>query len=256
MKNLIVANWKMYLNNQDSLNLVENLVQSNLEIPQNLEVVICPTHVLIGSLHNIYSRSIKLGAQDVFWENKGAFTGEVGAQSLKDFGCQYVIVGHSDRREHLGETNNIINKKLKAALAVNLVPILCVGENIEVREAGLAAEKVSKQLVAALADVDLSAQGHLVVAYEPVWAIYPSKLKVDPIEVEKMGRLIEDKLIDLYGREVYQEKCQIIYGGSVDSGNIEKYLALNIISGVLVGKASTIFREFVKIIELSSNPEI
>jgi len=250
MKTLIVANWKMYLNNQDSLNLVETLVQSNIEIPKNLEVVICPTHVLIGSVHNVYSRGIKLGAQDVFWENKGAFTGEVGAESLKDFGCQYVIVGHSERREHLGETNKVINKKLKAVLEVNLVPILCVGEKIEVRQADLTEEKVIKQLVEALKGVDLSVKGHLVVAYEPVWAIYPSKLKVDPIEVEKMAKLIEYKLIDLYGREVYQEKCQIIYGGSVDSDNIGKYLALNIINGALVGKASTKVREFAKMINI------
>jgi triosephosphate isomerase (TIM) len=251
MKTLIVANWKMYLNNQDSLSLVETLVQSNLEIPRNLEVVICPTHVLIGSSHNLYSRSIKLGAQDVFWESEGAYTGEVGAESLKEFGCQYVIVGHSERRAHLGETNNIVNKKLKAALKANLVPILCIGEKIEVREAGLTEEKIVKQLVEALEDVDLSVAGHLVVTYEPVWAIYPSKLKVDPIDVEKMAKLIEDKLIDLYGKEVYQAKCQIIYGGSVDSDNIEKYLSLQIISGAIVGHASTKAREFAKIIDIS-----
>lgn len=251
MNTLIAANWKLYLNNQETLRLAENIVQAEWNIPTDVDVVICPSYPMLASMHALHEHNIALGAQDVFWKNEGAFTGEVGPAQLRDLSVEYAIIGHSERRQQLGETSEIINKKIKGALAGDLIPILCVGEDYEVHESGMTQDKISKQLHAALKDVDL-VKGRLIVAYEPVWAIYPSKYEVNPDDVAAVAQGIEKELKTIFGESVYADRCQIIYGGSVSASNIKIFLTIPRINGALIGHASTTPEEFGKIIRVSS----
>lgn len=250
-KTLIIANWKLYLTHQESVVLAESLIQSELEISDKVEVVLCPMYTALGSLAHMPGQGIALGAQDAFFDSHGAYTGEIGPETLRDLGCRYVIIGHSERREHFNESAELINKKIKASLNASLTPILCIGEKHEVRQAGMTDDKIKHQLLDALKDVELNS-GHLVITYEPVWAIYPSKYEVDPKDVEHVTEIIEQELISLLGNEAYNEQCQILYGGSVNAQSLATYLSIPRISGALIGNASTKYNEFAKIVSIAN----
>jgi triosephosphate isomerase len=252
-KIFIIANWKLYLSHNESVQLAESLFQSDMEIADSTEVVICPMYTALGSLAHLPGKGIRLGAQDVFYDSHGAFTGEIGPETLKGLGCEYAIIGHSERREHFNESAELINKKVAATLETSLVPILCVGEKREVREAGMTDDKIKKQLQDALKGIELKS-GHLVIAYEPVWAIYPSKYEVDPQDVEHVAEVIEQELVKLFGEKA-KDQCQILYGGSVNAGSIATFLSIPRISGALIGNASTKHEEFAKIVSIANQAQ-
>ncbi len=242
MKKLIIANWK---ENPVSAKLAVSLAQKTEKgiSKSESEVVIAPPFIFLAAVKKVIKRA-KLGAQDDFWQNQGAFTGEISPKMLKSSGVKYVIVGHSERRR-LGETDEAINKKVKASLKAGLKPVLCVGEPLEVRKKGLAAAKnfVKGQLKKDLKGVP--GKG-LIVAYEPIWAISTNKgAKPDkPEDSLEMIRFIKA----FFGKE-RNMKPDVLYGGSVTSANAKNFIQYEDINGALVGGASLNTEEFIKIVK-------
>jgi len=223
MKPLIVANWKMNPQNLQGAKLLFDSVANGIKNLKNVEIVICPPFLYILNLKS-QILNLKLGAQDCFWEEKGAFTGEVSPKMLKDLGrCDYVILGHSERRKYLKETDEMINKKIKAALKSDLTPILCI-ENIS-------------QLKKRTKDLLRKEQKKLIIAYEPVFAIGTGK-PCTPEKAKEMKTAIK-KIID--------KDIPIIYGGSVNSQNVTDYIKMAGFQGLLVGGASLDSEEFIKL---------
>jgi triosephosphate isomerase len=251
---LIVANWKM---NPQSLkeakklfNSVKNWIKRNSDILQNVRIIICPPFVYLSNIasSNFQHRTsiISLGAQDLFWEEKGAFTGEISPRMLKNLGVEYVIVGHSERRQILGETDEMINKKLKTAIEAKLKPILCIGEIEKERKLGKTPQVLKNQLKKALkntSNIELQTS-NLVIAYEPVWAIGTG----NPCKPEDANEvlLMLKKLTRPLGYLAIQPL--ILYGGSVNSKNAKDYIEVGF-DGVLVGGASLNSKEFIEIIK-------
>ena len=246
-KPLIIANWKC---NPSSQKEVERLLDSFREIKRKkeIETVICPPFPYL----NLTREKFISGGQDCFWENKGAYTGEVSPLMLKDLGCQYVVIGHSERRKYFNETDQIVNKKLKAALNARLKPILCLGEeardsfNHEGRPVNEMSLTVGEQLEKDLTDLPAERLGDMVIAYEPVWAIGTDN-PCSPDDAMKARLFIRKILTKLYDRAA-AEKVRIIYGGSVDSKNAVEYIKSAGMEGLLVGGASLNASEFIKII--------
>ncbi|OGZ00260.1 MAG: triose-phosphate isomerase [Candidatus Liptonbacteria bacterium RIFCSPLOWO2_01_FULL_52_25] len=248
MKKLIVANWKMNV----------PLLKSwrGFRAPRGVEVVVCPPFPYL-SRFALHASRFKIGAQDVFWEEKGAFTGEVSSTMLKGVGVEYVIIGHSERRKWLCETDEMVNKKLIAALRAGLKVILCVGESLSVRKKGIAAAKrfVRSQLQKDLARVSRFTlhASRLVIAYEPIWAIsgghygHPTD---DPKDSAEMARFI--KGIVRSTLHAPRSTIRVLYGGSVNSKNVKSFLHYKEIDGALVGGASLDAKEFRKMIEIAS----
>lgn len=240
MKKLIIANWKMQLNLSESLSLAKK-ISEKLKGVKN-EIVICPDYLSLLPVSQVLKKSkIFLGAQDCAITDFGAYTGEVSPINLKKIGVKYVILGHSERREHLHENSAIINDKIKAALKNKLVPILCVGEKLIEREADEAKSVISNQLRRALDGIVLKNNNSLVVAYEPVWAIGSGKL-ITPPETEEMHKFIKNQV-----SKILKKSVLVIYGGSVDSKNISSIASQKDIDGFLVGGASLKAQEFIKI---------
>lgn len=203
----------------------------------SVDVVICPPAINIPSVHKaIRGSNLKLGGQNLYWEEEGAFTGEISARMLLDAGCQYVIVGHSERRHVFGETDSDINKKVAKARASGLKPIFCVGEKLEQREAGMTEKVVGEQIKAGLAGIEFSNPLDLIVAYEPVWAI-GTGVNATPEQAEEVHRFIRGLLGEIYGDAVAKQ-IRIQYGGSVKPENAKELLAKENIDGALVGGAS------------------
>ena len=243
---LIVGNWKM--NPQNSLQ-VENLLQDiknemkNFSFEQK-EVVICPPFIYLSNVQHLLSNDVKLGAQNCFWEEKGAFTGEISPLQLKNLNVKYVIIGHYERRQYLGETDEMIAKKLKAVLEARLSPILCIGETKEEREAEKTAEILKYQLKNDLKDTPQA--NKLIIAYEPVWAIGTGNF-CEADEALSNLLFIKKQLLKLFPKNL-AEKIKILYGGSVDSKNAKDYIDVGF-DGLLVGGASLRAGEFVKILK-------
>ncbi len=231
---MLAANWKM------NKTLAESEAFARRFIPlitdcNNIEIVICPPFTALQTVKNALEGSqVKLGAQNMFWEEKGAYTGEISAAMLLDCGCSHVIIGHSERRQILGETDAVINWKLKAALEAGLIPILCVGETLQERENNLALELVKEQLTRDLKDI--KSIESLVIAYEPVWAI-GTGVNASPDDAQEMIAFIRSYLNKLYDKET-AEKVRILYGGSVKEENIALFMAEEDVDGALVGGAS------------------
>lgn len=249
-KSIIIANWKMNLGVKASVDLAKAISEQRLVNNEQLEIVICPSFPAIASVSNsLHSApNIRLGAQDVFWEERGSFTGEVSALTLKELGCEYVVIGHSERRQYLGETNEMIHKKVKAALDAGLVPVLCVGENFDQRQGGQKDYVIMNQVDKALDGLDLETSDKIVIAYEPVWVI-GSGQAIDPTEAEQTHRLIKSVLRENYPDDSIENSFRIVYGGSVDKDNVAEFMRQETIDGVLVGGASLRADEFVGIIE-------
>jgi len=213
---------------------------------ERVEVVLCPVYTCLERVNlKLKGTGLKLGAQNLFWEEKGAYTGEVSAAMLQDAGCSHVIVGHSERRQILGETDVVINWKVKAALDAGLIPILCVGETLQERENHLALERVQEQLNKALKDISLTGR-QLVIAYEPVWAI-GTGVNASPDDAQEMVAFIRASLARLYDRQT-ADSIQVLYGGSVKDENVAEFLAEEDVDGALVGGASLLVDSFARIV--------
>jgi triosephosphate isomerase len=248
-KPIIIANWKM---NPPTYEEAEKLVTnlwSDIAKNRKTKIIICPPFIWLYDLSQKDKKSVAFGAQDVFWTDRGAFTGEISPTMLKFAGVEYVIIGHSERKVYLGETDEMINKKLKAALGKGLVSILCVGEREREGGDGIPVV-VGEQLKKALAGVSKNLIKKVIVAYEPIWAIstMPGAKADTPDNAFRASIFIRKTLTDLFGRKAAGE-VKIIYGGSVNSGNISGFIKEGKMEGALVGGASLDPAEFIKIME-------
>ena len=250
MKPLIVANWKCNPTITKDAEKLFDSVNKGVKGIKNAEVVICPPFIYLKELSSL-KRSLtpyfKTGAQNCFWENKGAYTGEISPLMLKDLGCQYVIIGHSERRKYFQETDEIVNKKIKAVLGSGLNIILCIGETEEEREQEKTEQVLHQEIVAGLNEVPVSKISQLSIAYEPIWAIGTSNA-CDVEEAQKTGLLIRKIISKTYNLSV-SKKMRILYGGSANSRNAKSYLKEAGFQGLLVGGASLDPKEFLKIIK-------
>jgi triosephosphate isomerase len=258
MKPLIVANWKM---NPQSLiraerlfNLIEREVLKHSNVLQNVRIIVCPPFVYLPLLKKQKSK-IELGAQDCFWESGGAYTGEISVSMLKDAGCEYVIIGHSERRRYFGESDEMINKKIKAVLKAGLNPVLCVGETKKERNQGKTERILKKQIKTGLEGVPSSLPTgqagkfqvpRFCIAYEPIWAIGSGRA-CQSGEVQKISLLIRKIIAGLSGFKTI-DRVQILYGGSVNGKNAGSYIKAGL-NGLLVGGASLKPGEFIEIIK-------
>lgn len=248
----IIANWKLKLSLNESKKLARSVIK---KIPKKLagkEVILCPCFTALESIQKIIKKSqIKLGAQNIFWEDKGAFTGEISGYLLKELGVEYVIIGHSERRQYLLENDKMIHLKIKSAIDEGLTPILCVGETFEQRKEGSKDYVIQRQIVKALEGISTSLTQKIIIAYEPVWVI-GSGQAVDPKEAEYTHKVIRQTLIDLFPISRVVKNFPIIYGGSVDSSNANSFLKQETVHGVLIGGASLDADEFAKIVQIYS----
>ena len=234
-KYLIAGNWKMNLNSAEGAELAKDVV-SLVGAQTDVTVCVCPTFTALESVSQVVNNSnIQLGAQNMHFEASGAYTGEISAEMLRHLFTNFVILGHSERREYFGETDAIVNKKTLAALAANLKPIVCVGETLEEREAGKVNEVIKTQLEGALVGVEADAADALVIAYEPVWAIGTGKTAT-PEMAEEVHAEIRCMLAGLIGEEA-ADKVRILYGGSMKPENADDLLAQKNIDGGLIGGA-------------------
>lgn len=244
---MIAGNWKMNTTVSEAIALVTEM-RRGLDKVKNIDKVICPPFISLAAVGElIKGSSIKLGAQNLYFEEKGAYTGEISPLMLADL-CEFVIIGHSERRQYFNETGEIINKKIFAALKVGLKPILCIGERLEENEAGMTKEVVTEQLKSSLAGINHL--DDLVIAYEPVWAIGTGKAATGQQANETIG-LIRRNLAGLYGKEIARS-VRILYGGSVTAANTAEYMNQPEIDGALVGGASLTASEFLSIVKQTS----
>ena len=248
MQKLIAANWKMNKTIDESLSFIKEF-KKIIKNAKNAEIAICPPFTSLRALANEIKKSnIKLGAQNMHFEEQGAYTGEISAQMLKEIGCEYVILGHSERREIFNEDNALINKKVAAALKRGLKPILCIGENWEQRARGGTEDIIEDQLLKCLEGIrDIK---NLVIAYEPVWAISKgnSNQKAStPQDAEEAHLFIRKLLSGIYGEEI-AKNIRILYGGSMKPENAKELLAMPNINGGLVGNASLTAKSFAEIV--------
>jgi triosephosphate isomerase len=246
-KPIIAGNWKMHKTIAETAELVSGLKAAVAGITE-VEVVVCPPFTALAKAAEVAKGSnIAVGAQNMYWEEKGAFTGEVSPTMLKEAGCKYVILGHSERRQFFGETNENVNNKIKAAYQYGLLPIVCVGELLEEREAGQTEQVVRQQTENSLAGLSSEQVKQLVVAYEPVWAIGTGKTASKEDAQQVIG-FIRRILAEMYGQEL-ANLVRIQYGGSVKGDNIAELMAQPDIDGALVGGASLTVDAFGPIIK-------
>ncbi|HKW60237.1 MAG TPA: triose-phosphate isomerase [Candidatus Dormibacteraeota bacterium] len=248
---LVAANWKMNPNNiDDALDLVRGVMSVARGHADRVEVAIFPPFVWITAVSDLLIESgVKLGAQNVFWEMSGAYTGEISPAMLKAI-CQWVIVGHSERRLYLGETDEMVAKKTATALSCDLGVIMCVGELLDHYDEGKSDQIVSAQVRAGLANCSADDSARLVIAYEPVWAIGSGR-NADPEHAYKTMRLIRKIVGEMIGAGAAR-KVRILYGGSVKADNVQSYVELPLCDGVLVGGASLDAEEFAHIVKTTA----
>jgi triosephosphate isomerase (TIM) len=234
-KPIIAGNWKMNKTISEAKDLVEELIP--LITTTDVEAVVCPNYLALPEVKNLTEdTNIYVGAQNMHYEESGAFTGETSAEMLKDLGIKYVIIGHSERRQYYNETDEAVNKKAKKALKSEITPIVCVGETLDEREEGLAQKVVTTQVEKALEGIKTEDLSKIVVAYEPIWAIGTGKTATSQQANEVCG-WIREKIEFLSNKEI-SEKVRIQYGGSVKPANIKELMAETHIDGALVGGAS------------------
>lgn len=242
---LVAGNWKMNKTVAEARDLV-NVLSAPLSAISDVEKVLCPPYIAITAVSSLLERTeIGLGAQNMHWEEKGAFTGEVAPNMVREY-CSYVIIGHSERRTYFGETDETVNRKVTAALKHNLTPIVCVGETLDQYESGQTAEVVRRQIGVGLAGIDSANAARIVVAYEPVWAIGTGKASSGDNANDVHQKVIRPALSALFGVDG-AEAIRILYGGSVTAANAAEFFAYPDIDGALVGGASLKPDEFVAI---------
>lgn len=245
----MAGNWKMNLNHLEAIALVQKLAFSlNDDDFGKVEVAVLPPYTDIRSVQTLVDGDglgIAYGAQDLSVHDSGAYTGEISGTMLRKLGCRYVVVGHSERRQYHAETDEVVNAKVKAALKHELTPILCIGEGLEVRQAGNHVPHTLEQLVGGLADVKPEAAAGIVIAYEPVWAIGTGEVAT-PDDAQEMAKAIRSELAELYSPEV-AVRVRVLYGGSVKSSNVGPIMEEPDVDGALVGGASLDGEEFTAI---------
>jgi triosephosphate isomerase len=232
---MVAGNWKMNKTAEQAKALVTELLPG-LKAAVKVERVLCPTFTCLSSVYELVKdTNIGLGAQNLHWEASGAYTGEISASMVKEF-CDFVIIGHSERRQYFGETDETVNKKVKAAQAAQLLPIVCVGETLAENEAGKTKEVVTRQLRGGLAGIEIADPAKVVIAYEPVWAIGTGRAATSQ-DAQNVCKLIRDELASLFGK-ANADAMRILYGGSVTGANAAELFAMPDIDGGLVGGAS------------------
>ncbi len=246
---IIAGNWKLNNTISEAVALTTAL-KSLVTHCTGVEIIVAPTFTALAAIGDVIKDSnVLLAAQDVYWEDSGAFTGEVSAPMLKDVGCDYVIIGHSERRQYFGETNESVNQKVKAALSHDLKPIICVGEQLEDRERGRTDTVIENHITGGIADLSAAELLSSVIAYEPVWAIGTGKTAT-PAQAQEVHSLIRKLLTDAYSDEVASQ-IRIQYGGSVKPENAAELMAQPDVDGALVGGASLQAESFAEIVKNS-----
>ncbi len=246
-KPVIAGNWKMYKTQAEVIGTIEEL-RALVEGYAEVEVVVCPTFTSLPAAANaLRGSSIGLGAQNVHWEEEGAFTGEISTEMLLDVGCQYAIIGHSERRQHFSESDEMVSRKLQKLIQTPLTPILCVGETLEEREAERVEEVVLGQLERALAGLTVESVFRIIIAYEPVWAIGTGRTAT-PEVAEEVHSMIRGWLSETYSEDL-AGGIRILYGGSVKPGNVAELMAQPDIDGALVGGASLDSQSFAQLVK-------
>lgn len=249
---VIAGNWKMYKSTGQAVEFAEGL--SKVGVPEGCRVIICPPFTALYAVYRALENSpAELGAQNMHHRDEGAFTGEVSPLMLRDCGCRYVILGHSERRQYFGETDREVNLKIRAALEHSLTPIVCVGETLEEREADRTGQVIARQVGESLAGLTAGQAGGLIMAYEPVWAIGTGRT-ASAGDAQQVNRFIRDLLSGQFGPEA-SEKIPILYGGSVKPDNAGELMARPDIDGALVGGASLDLNSFSSIIRASLGRE-
>ena len=233
---ILAGNWKMNMTVTQARELASKLVPL-VSAVKDRDIVLGPPFTALSAVADtIKGSNISLSAQNLHWEDKGAFTGEISAEMLLDLGCRYVIIGHSERRQYFGDTDDTVNKKVKQALKKGLLPILCVGETLAEREAGKLNEIISRQVTGGLKDIPANDMQKMIIAYEPVWAIGTGKTAT-PEQANEVHALIRQKIKALFNADI-AEALRIQYGGSVTPENVSTLMAMPDIDGALVGGAS------------------
>ena len=244
-RKVIAGNWKMNMLPNEAMDFIDKL-GSQIKETEN-EVILCVPYIdLFYSLLTAQGTNIKIGAQNMHYEESGAYTGEVSGRMLKSLGVEYVILGHSERRQYFNETDEIVNKKVKAALNSGLKPIICIGESLEERESGKTVDIITNQIEEALKDITEEEIENIIVAYEPIWAIGTGKTATAE-DANNSIKAIRDKISQIYGQNV-ADGVIIQYGGSVKSTNAKELFEMSDIDGALVGGASLKPGEFSKIV--------
>ncbi|MCK4519671.1 MAG: triose-phosphate isomerase [Candidatus Omnitrophica bacterium] len=248
-KPVIAGNWKMNKTINEAIELVNSLKRELVDV-QEADIIVCPVYTALSEVSDLLIDSnIFLGAQNVYWEASGAFTGEISPLMLKDAGCSHVIIGHSERRKYFNETDEAVNKRIKATQASGLIPIFCVGETLEEREENKTIEVIEKQLKGGLEGFESEALLKLIIAYEPVWAIGTGKTAT-PQQAQEVHKSIRGWLKEHYSSET-AENLRILYGGSVKPANIRELMQQGDIDGALVGGAALDSSSFVEIVKNS-----
>ncbi|OHD53740.1 MAG: triose-phosphate isomerase [Spirochaetes bacterium GWF1_51_8] len=244
---LMSGNWKMYMNTQSALELVKALKGNCADVEDRDILVFVPFTLLAPVVNELKGSNIWVGAQNMYFEKEGAFTGEISPAHLLDIGVEWVLLGHSERRHVFGETNDLINKKIKSALASNLKPVLCVGELLEERENGKIEEVLKTQTKGGFKDLTKDEAKKVVIAYEPVWAIGTGKT-ASPEDADEAHKIIRKILEQMYDKEV-ADNMRILYGGSVKPDNVDGLMAKPNVDGSLVGGASLKADGFTRIVK-------
>jgi triosephosphate isomerase len=248
-KPFLAGNWKMNTDSASAVALAEGVVKgSETHAGKTIDVAVIPPFVYLQSVgKSLKSSHVALGAQDIYFEPKGAFTGEISPAMLKDVGCTYALCGHSERRHVIGETDELVNKKVTAAISGGLLPILCVGETIEQRKAEKTSEVVTRQVKAGLAGLGAEKAAAVTIAYEPVWAI-GTGLNATPDQAQEVHVMIRDLIAEMYDRNLADE-MRIQYGGSAKPANAAELMSQPDVDGLLVGGASLRAEDFCAMIE-------
>lgn len=251
-KPIIAGNWKMYKTIGEAIELANGLKREFFDLDaQAIDVVLCPPFTALSEVAEIITDScIQLGGQDAHWEDEGAFTGEVSPLMLKDAGCKFVILGHSERRQYFTETNDSVNKKIKAVLKHGLTPIVCVGETLAQREKGDTFQVLDDHVRNGLKDISEDEASKVVIAYEPVWAIGTGKTATAK-QAQEAHKYIRDLLAKMYNQDI-SESIRIQYGGSVKPENATELMNEPDVDGALVGGASLKIESFVAIVKKAS----
>lgn len=249
---LIAGNWKMNCGPYDAAELLEGLIEKKSEINENVDVLVCPPFVSIGmAVKYLYDTDIQVGAQNLHFEENGAYTGEISGSMLAESGCNYVVIGHSERRQYFGETDTTVNKRVHKAIEHKLAPIVCVGESLDQRKSDEHFSLVKNQVTAALHDVSEKEVLDVVIAYEPIWAIGTGETAT-PDQAQEMHEHIRSILADLYDEDT-AEQINILYGGSMKPGNANELLSLQDVDGGLIGGASLDADSFSEIITIAED---
>ncbi len=252
-KYLMAGNWKMNKTMSEAIVLTQQLCNQYNRKWDNVDIVVCPPSIDIKSVYTVIDfdkTKIAVGAQNVHWEESGAFTGEISIPMIKEAGCEFCIVGHSERREMFNETDTSVNLKVKALIEADIAPIVCVGESLSMRDSGDYVGFIVAQVRAALAGLDEADMKKVVIAYEPIWAIGTGRTAT-PEQAEEVCAAIRATIADMFDKGV-ADACRVLYGGSMNVGNVESLLAQPNIDGGLIGGAALQSDSFRQLIEAAS----